>query len=386
MGELPDAADYGDVGSNTFGHTAEAVGGLDLPNLQSLGLGNIIPIQGVPPVDSPRGFYGKMAELSPGKDTTTGHWEIAGVVLDKPFPLYPDGFAPEIIDAFEAAVGRSVIGNCPASGLEMIRRFGPEHVRTGCPIVYTSADSVFQIACHEETVPVDELYHMCLAARRLLVGPHGVARVIARPFAGAPGAFYRTGNRKDFSLEPPYPTLLDRLIESGREVVAIGKIEDIFAGRGITRAIHSVTNAEGVAAALEAITQAGEGLIFANLVDFDTRYAHRNDPRGFAQALEEFDRSIPDILDAMSDDDTLIITADHGCDPTTPGYDHTREYAPILVFRPCVTRGADLGARRTFADIAATILDAMNLPPLSPGASFWPNLRPRDPAGRCFGI
>ena len=375
VGDLPDAAAYGSVGSNTIGHTAEAVGGLNLPNLQAMGLGNIVPINGVPPAKSPSACFGKAAEQSAGMDTTTGHWEMAGIILEHPFPVYPNGFPPEVIREFEAEIGRPVIGNCAASGTEIISRLGREHLKTGHPIIYTSADSVFQIACHADVYSVEELYQICLAARKLLTAPHNVARVIARPFSGKPGAFFRTQDRKDFSLPPPSKTMLDRIRAVGKQVIAVGKIEDIFAGHGITRAIHSGNNWEGISATLEAISAAGSGLIFANLVDFDMQFGHRNDPIGFANALKEFDQSIPAIQAAMRDDDLLIITADHGCDPTTPGTDHSREYAPLLAYRHGVATGSDLGVRSTLADIGATVLDALGVPMGETGTSFWPVVR-----------
>lgn len=357
IGALPDAGRYGDEGSNTLGNLSAAVGGLRVPHLQQLGLGNIGPIKGVPPAAKPVAAWGKMAERSPGKDTTTGHWEIAGVILDRPFPVYPNGFPPEVITAFEQRIGRRVLGNKPASGTAIIEELGAEHMRTGCPIVYTSADSVFQIAAHEEVIPVAELYRMCEIARSILVGEHAVARVIARPFVGQPGSFRRTERRHDFSLPPPRPTLLEALTARGYAVVGIGKIYDIFAGRGITKSIPVKNNAENIRRTIEAVRQMAPGIVFTNLVDFDTLYGHRNDPVGFARALEEFDAALPELMAAVAPDGALFITADHGCDPTTPSTDHSREYVPLLVWGPRLREGVALGVRATFADVAATIAE-----------------------------
>lgn len=370
IGELPDAADYGDAGSNTLAHIAEAVGGLNLPNLAAMGLGNIAPIRGVGPVEAPSACFGKMAERSKGKDTTTGHWELTGIITERPFPTYPNGFPAEVISEFERRTGRRVLGNKVASGTEIIKELGEEHVRTGEPIVYTSADSVFQVACHEDVVPVDQLYAMCRTAREMLVDPHNVQRVIARPFIGEPGAFVRTERRRDFALEPPGETLLDLIVQEGGEVIGIGKIEDIFAGRGVTRAIHTCNNPDGIEATIATIAS-GEGtLVFTNLVDFDMLYGHRNDPQGYAAALSEFDASLPRLLCALKDSDILIITADHGCDPTTASTDHSREHVPLLVCRRGLTRGADLGSRESFADLAATLADLLRITHSFPGTSF----------------
>ncbi|MGB9885901.1 MAG: phosphopentomutase [Moorellales bacterium] len=371
VGALPDADRYGDAEANTLGHVAEAVGGLNLPHLGRLGLGNIVPIRGVRPEPCPRAHYGKMAERSAGKDTTTGHWELMGLVTEQPFPVYPQGFPPEIIEPFEKAIGRRVLGNRPASGTEIIAELGEEHLRTGRPIVYTSADSVFQIAAHEEVISVEELYRYCLLARRLLTGKHAVGRVIARPFLGRPGSFYRTSRRRDFALPPPRPTLLDRLREQGQEVIGIGKIEDIFAGRGLTRAYHTEDNADGMETTVKILRQPFSGLVFTNLVDYDMRYGHRNDPQGYARALEEFDSRLPELLSVLGADDLLIITADHGCDPTTPGTDHTREYVPILACLEASQPGRDLGTRETFADVAATLAEMFGLAAPEVGTSFW---------------
>lgn len=367
-GALPDAAEFGDEGVDTLGHIA-AVTDLHLPNLQQLGLGNLHSIRGVEPVPAPRAAFGKMAEKSRGKDTTTGHWEICGLILDKPFPTYPNGFPPDLIAAFERAIGRRVLGNKVASGTAIIEELGAEHMRTGYPIVYTSADSVFQVAAHEEVIPLDELYRICAIARELLTGPHAVARVIARPFVGRPGNFRRTYNRRDFSLAPPAPTLLDKLKEAGYAVVGIGKIEDIFAGRGLTQAVHTEGNMDGVDKTLDFMGKDMEGLIFTNLVDYDSLYGHRNDPEGYARALMDFDRRVPELLAALSPGDLLVITADHGCDPVSPGTDHTREYVPLLVYGSRVKAGYNLGIRETFADLGATVAEIFGVS-LPVGRSF----------------
>lgn len=356
IGELPDAEDYGDIGSNTLGNTSIAVGGLHLKNMQMLGIGNIADILGTSPLPEGEliGAYGKMMEKSKGKDTTTGHWEIAGIILDKPFPVYPNGFPDELISRFEAEIGRKIIGNKAASGTEIIKELGPEHIKTGKPIIYTSADSVFQIAAHEEVIPLNNLYEICLTARRILQGEHGVSRVIARPFLGENGDYYRTKNRRDFSLEPIGVTVLDKLLMANIPVYGIGKIGDIYAGRGISEAFHTASNIEGIETTIKLIKEKTKGLIFTNLVDFDMLYGHRNDPRGYAQALIEFDNSLSEIMSQMQEDDLLIITADHGCDPTTESTDHSREYVPLLVYgknyKPC-----NLGIRRSFTDVAATL-------------------------------
>lgn len=361
VGELPDADQYGDKGSCTLGNLARAVGGLDLPNLGRLGIGNIIDIEGVPKAACPIAVFGKMAMLAAGKDTTSGHWELTGVTLKKPFPVYPQGFPQEIIELFERKIGRKVLGNKPASGTEIIEELGSLHMKTGYPIVYTSADSVFQIAAHEEIIPVPELYRICRIAREILTGEHAVGRVIARPFVGTPGNFQRTPRRHDFSLEPPRPTLLDRLKENGYEVVAIGKVSDIFAGRGVTKAIPASNNGDICKKALDAYQEIRTGLVFATLVDFDTLYGHRNDTVGFAQALKEFDSFLPDLLDNLEDGSLLAITADHGCDPTTASTDHSREYVPLLLFGPGIIPGS-AGTRSTMADLGATFSSLFGLP------------------------
>lgn len=369
IGALPDASIYGDEGSNTLVNTAKAVGGLQLPHLGQLGLGCIDSILGVPPVDTPQGAYGKMAEHSAGKDTTTGHWEMTGVFLDKPFPVYPHGFPLDVIRSFEEKIQRKTLGNKVASGTVIIEELGEEHVKTGFPIVYTSADSVFQIAAHEEVIPLDDLYHMCLVARELLTGPHAVGRVIARPFVGTPGQFKRTANRRDYSLLPIEKTLLSLLQEAGYPVYAVGKIEDIFAKQGISEAIHTQNNLDGIEKTLAYMQKAPKGLIFANLVDFDMVYGHRNNPQGYAQALEQFDQQLPHIMDAMEEKDLLIITADHGCDPTTASTDHSREYVPLLAYGKQVRPGTSLGIRTTFSDVGATIAQNYGLT-LPHGQSF----------------
>jgi phosphopentomutase len=352
---MPDAASFGDSAEcDTLGNIAR-VRGLRLPNMARLGLGNIRPIAGIAPATQPEGAFGKCALASPGKDTTTGHWEMAGIHLDRPFPLYPKGFPPEIMEEFERRIGRSTLGNKPASGTEIIKELGAKHMRTGSPIVYTSADSVFQVAAHEEVIPLPELYRICETARDILRGPHEVGRVIARPFIGSPGSFTRTSNRHDYAVAPPKGMLLDRLEERGVFVQGVGKIFDVFLGRGITATMKTTSNAEGMAKTLEAAASVDEGLIFANLVDFDMLYGHRNDVEGYGAAIEEFDRWLPEFEAAMRPGDAAILTADHGCDPTTPGTDHTREYVPLLVFGAGVRRGVDLGTRASLSDIGQTV-------------------------------
>ncbi|MFN8877057.1 MAG: phosphopentomutase [Gemmatimonadota bacterium] len=367
IGEAPDAAAYGDTGSNTLGNLARARGGLALPNLQRLGLGNIAPIAGVPPVALPRGAWGTLTPTSAGKDSTTGHWEIAGVRLDRPFPTYPKGFPAEVVAAFAAATGRPVIGNVVGSGTDVLSRFGEEHVRTGAWILYTSADSVFQVAAHEKVVPVAELYEACATARRLLVAPHDVSRVIARPFTGTAGAWVRTANRKDFAIAPPAGTLLDRLAAAGVARHSVGKVDDLFAGRGI-RGVHTTDNAAGVAALLDWLA-VGDGFCFANLVDFDQLYGHRNDAAGFDGALRAFDAAVPGILACLRPEDLLFITADHGNDPTTPGTDHARECVPVLAIGARV-RPVAIGVRATFADLGATVAEWLGVPAGPVGTSF----------------
>ncbi|KXG77535.1 Phosphopentomutase [Fervidicola ferrireducens] len=369
-GELPDAALYGDEGSNTLANTARAVGGLDLPNLQKMGLGNIIEIEGVPPVAEPEASYGKAAERSAGKDTTTGHWEIAGIILEKPFPVYPHGFPPEVMEEFERRIGTKTLGNRPASGTQIINELGEEHMKTGYPIVYTSADSVFQIAAHEEVIPLEKLYEMCMIAREILKGDHAVSRVIARPFVGTPGNFVRTYNRRDFSLKPPQETLLDKVKKAGMDVFAVGKIWDIFAGQGITKEYHTEGNMDGVDKVLQAMDEMERGLVIANLVDYDMLYGHRNDPQGYARALQDFDGRLPEIMEKLKSDDVLILTADHGCDPTTPSTDHSREYVPVLVAGDGIKKGVNLGILSTFSDIGQTVADLLGCEKLPNGRSF----------------
>lgn len=370
IGEAPDAASFGDVGSHTFGNIAQAVGGLNLPNMEAMGLGNIAILDGVKPQLEPTAAYGKMAEVSAGKDTTAGHWEIAGIHLLKPFPVYPNGFPAEVMDEFAKQTGRGWLGNTPASGTVIIDELGKEHLETGKLIVYTSGDSVFQIAAHEEIVPVDELYKYCKMARAILRGKHEVSRVIARPFIGEPGNFTRTPNRHDFSVTPPEPTVLDNLKDAGLMVYAIGKINDIFVGQGITGAISTKSNKDGIDKTIEAIgTRPERGLIFTNLVDFDAKFGHRNNPQGYADALAEFDKNLPAIVDALNDDDMLVITADHGNDPTFPGTDHTREHVPVLIAGAAV-QPVNIGVRSTFADLAATIADIFDVKMPPQGTSF----------------
>lgn len=371
MGALPDAADYGDAGSHTLLHVAEAVNGLRLPNMGRLGLGRLLDLPGVPAVADPRGARARLAERAAGKDSTSGHWELAGVVLDEPFPTYPNGFPGDLLDAWCERTGRGWLGNVAASGTDIIARHGEAHQKTGRWIVYTSADSVFQVAAHMDTVPLEELYEACRVAREMLVGAHGVGRVIARPFVGAPGAYERRGDkRRDFSRLPPEPTLLDRLSEAGHPVVTVGKVDDLFAGRGVTEAIHTKHNAEGEDVLASLARRAGAGLVFANLVDFDQLYGHRNDPRGFARALEQFDGRLEELLTLLRPDELMMITADHGNDPTTPSTDHSREYVPLLIAGPRVKPGVDLGTRETFADVAATLADLFGVTRPRRGKSF----------------
>ncbi len=373
-GELPDATRFGDEGSNTLGNMAKAVGGLRLPNLEALGLGKIIPIKGLSEDVVPRAFYGKMAESSSAKDTTTGHWEITGLITSKPFPTYPNGFPREIIDKFTNAIGRPILGNKPASGTEIIKELGAEHIRTGNPIVYTSADSVFQIAACEAVIPVEELYEMCKTARSILTGEHNVGRVIARPFIVSEGQYIRTERRKDFSIPPPQPTLLDIAKQRGLEVIGVGKIGDIFAHTGLTTELPTGNNQEGIDQTIRCIKEDSRGIIFTNLIDFDMKYGHRNNPEGYARSLEEFDVRLPEILDSLKDDDILSMTADHGCDPTTPSTDHSREYVPLLVYGKALGRVHSLGTRQSFSDLGATIAEALELPPLRHGTSFYKEL------------
>ena len=368
VGEAPDAAAYGDAGSNTLGNVSRAGDGLTLPNLQALGLGNIAPLAGVAPTDVPQGAWGMMQPASAGKDSIAGHWEIAGLHLDRPFPTYPNGFPSEVLDAFSSATGRGVLGNVSASGTDIIDRLGVEHKRTGKWIVYTSADSVFQVAAHEGVVPLKELYAACEIARTQLVAPHDVSRVIARPFLGAAGTYRRTKNRRDYSVVPPGETLLDALAGAGVPRAGVGKVDDLFAGRAL-RSRHTANNAEGIQAILEWLSAPQGGLLFANLVDFDTLYGHRSDVAGFERALRQFDDALPAIRAALREDDLLFITADHGNDPTTGSSDHARECVPLLVTGPQV-RAVPLGVRTTFSDLGATVADYLNISFRGRGTSF----------------
>ena len=363
IGEAPDAADFGDAGSNTLA-AAAASRFFDLPELGRLGLFNIDGVSCRPAAAEPEGSFARMTERSKGKDTTIGHWEIAGVISPRPLPTYPNGFPPEVIEAFRQKTGRGVLCNRPYSGTEVIRDYGREHLETGALIVYTSADSVFQIAAHESIVPPEQLYEYCRIARELLQGEHGVGRVIARPFEGE-WPFVRTPRRHDFSLEPPSETMVDRIKAAGLDVIAVGKIHDIFAGRGDTEHIFTSGNTDGIAQAIALTKRPFHGLCFVNLVDFDMLYGHRNDPDGYARALTEFDRALPQLLAGLGEGDVLMITADHGCDPATPSTDHSREYTPWLIAGPAVRPGVNLGTLPTFADISATVLDAFGLPVLA---------------------
>lgn len=372
IGGLPDADIYGDVGSNTLVNTANCVGGLYLPNLEKLGLGNIDKIKGVSSNINAIGGWGKMLEKSKGKDTTTGHWEIMGLILDKAFPTYPNGFPDEIIKQFVKETGRDILGNYPASGTEIIKALGEEHQKTGKLIVYTSADSVFQIAAHTDIIPLEELYNYSLIARNILKGEHNVARVIARPFIGTPGNYQRdNANRKDFSVSPPRDTVMNYLVNSGKKVLGIGKIENIFNGSGLTQSIHTKDNLDGINHTISAVKESDASLIFTNLVDFDMKYGHRNDPNGMSKALSEFDQKLGILLNVIKPEDFLIITADHGCDPTTISTDHSREYVPLLTYTPKHPESVNLGIRSTFADVGASILDGFDIKIKNfPGNSF----------------
>jgi phosphopentomutase len=368
IGEMPDAEVYGDKGSDTLGNIARQRR-LKLPNLCRLGLANIRPLAGLDPVSEPAGAYGRCALASPGKDTTTGHWEMAGIHLRKPFPLFPRGFPREVMEPFETRIGRHTLGNKAASGTEIIKELGEEHVRTGSPIVYTSADSVFQIAAHEDVIPLFELYKMCEAARDILRGPYEVGRVIARPFVGEPGAFTRTSNRHDYAVPPPRGMLLDQLQARGVEIYSVGKIFDVFLGRGIGEQVKTKTNADGMDKTLRAMDEQDGGLIFVNLVDFDMLYGHRNDVEGYARALEEVDAWLPALDAKLAADDLVILTADHGCDPTTPSTDHSREYVPLLAYGPEARAGVNLGVRGSLSDIGQTVADNFGTTIVT-GASF----------------
>ena len=370
IGEAPDAAEYGDVGSNSIGNVAKVLNGIDLPNMGALGLGNITDIKGVPPTEHPEGGYGKMRPKSAGKDTTQGHWEMMGIYLPKPSPTYPHGFPKEIMQEFEEKIGRGTLANRPASGTEIIKELGEEHIRTGKPIVYTSADSVFQVAVHEDVIPIKELYEICQIARDILQGDHAVGRVIARPFVGdAPENFTRTKNRKDFSREPETDTVLDKLFKAGYDVWSVGKIDDIFAHRGITRKNHTLGNQQSTEITINLLKEPFNGLLFVNLIEFDMIFGHRNDPEGYYQALKKFDDAIPHIKACLTEEDLVLVSADHGVDPTTESTDHSREYVPLLAFGPAV-KGVDLGTRETFADLGATICENFQLEQPLIGKSF----------------
>ena len=380
IGELPDAAAYGDEGSDTIGNISRTVP-LKLPTLRSLGLPRVALVQGMAPIDRARGAYGRMAEQSAGKDSVTGHWELTGVLLEKAFPTFPHGFPPDLMEAFERRTGRGSLGNKAASGTAIIEELGPEHMRTGKPIVYTSADSVFQIAAHEEVIPVRELYRICEIAYELAAEGRGIGRVIARPFVGQPGSFTRTANRRDFALPPVGTTLLDTLKRAGHTVFAVGKIEDLFAGRGITAAVHTKSDDHGMDEIEQAMSAIPAGLIFANLVDSDVQYGHRNDPAGYAANLERFDARLATLLPKLREHDLLIITADHGNDPTTPSTDHAREYVPVFAVGPHVKPDVDLGTRQTFSDLGQTIADVFGVGPLANGTSFLRDILQRGARG-----
>ena len=370
-GEALDAAAYGDVGSNSLGNVARVIGGLNTPNMYELGLGNITDIEGVAKNPNAKGAFGRFQPQSAGKDTVIGHWEMMGVHLAVAFPTYPNGFPPAVLDPFTKAIGRDVLGNKPASGTEILKELGVEHMQTGKPIVYTSADSVFQIAAHEDVIPVPELYKMCETARNILQGEHGVGRVIARPFVGdSPENFKRTHHRKDYPRNPAYPTMMQKLVDAGKDVYSVGKIDDIFNHQGITKKNHVLTNKESLDVTLEMLEDDFEGLMFINLIEFDMIYGHRNDPRGYADALEQFDGYIPEIQKRLKPGDLVIVTGDHGVDPTTPGTDHSREYVPLLAFGPNIKHGVNLGDRGSLGDIAGTLAAMFSLEPQPIGKSF----------------
>ena len=370
-GENPDADAYGDAGASSLEHCAQAIGGLELPNLGQIGLGNITPILGTPPIEHASGAYGRMAEAAAGKDSTTGHWEMTGVVLRKALPTYPHGFPPEVVEPFERAIGHKVIGNKVASGTEIIQELGEEHVRTSRPILYTSADSVFQVAAHQDVIPLEELYRICQVARQMLMsGDHAVGRVIARPFIGTRGHFTRTEHRRDFSLEPLGTTLLDVLKDAGKDVIGLGKIDDLFAGRGLTAHDHTETNQQGMQATLDWLERDFSGLLFVNLVEFDMLWGHRRDSQGYARALREVDSWFARVQQAMRPGDAIFFTADHGVDPTYKGTDHTREHVPLLAYGEPVRAGVNLGVRSTYADLGQTLAEAFGVGPLAAGTSF----------------
>jgi phosphopentomutase len=360
VGGAPDAAAYGDEGSDTLGNVARHVGGLTAPNLGRLGLGHLTAIEGVPPDAAPGTAHGALVERSAGKDTTTGHWEVAGIVLDTAFPLYPDGFPPEVVEPWQKAIGKTALGNRPASGTEIIEELGQEHLKTGNPILYTSGDSVFQVATHVDVVPLEQLYEWCRLAREILRGPHEVGRVIARPFEGKPGAFARRPERRDFSVPPPRPTLLEQTVEAGIPVYGVGKIRDIFVERGLTEATYSESNDDGIDKTIDYLGRPGPSLVVSNLVDFDSKYGHRNDPDGYGKCIEALDRRVPELLGALEGDGVLFLTGDHGCDPTTPPTDHSRERTPCLVSGLGDLPPMDLGERR-FSDLGATIAEVLGV-------------------------
>ncbi|WFB57955.1 phosphopentomutase [Paenibacillus sp. BR1-192] len=376
IGEAPDAADFDDIGSDTLGHIARECGGLNMPNMAALGLSNIREIEGVPATDQPRAYYTKMQEASNGKDTMTGHWEIMGLYIDTPFRVFPDGFPDELIQRIEKKTGRKVIGNKPASGTEIIEELGEEHVKTGALIIYTSADSVLQIAAHEDVVPLKELYEICEFCREItLEDPYMLGRIIARPFIGEAGSFKRTANRHDYALKPFGRTTMNEMKDAGLDVIALGKISDIYDGEGITKAVRTVSNMDGMDKMVQTLDESFKGLSFLNLVDFDAVYGHRRDPKGYGQALEDYDRRLPEVFEKMTENDLLIITADHGNDPTYKGTDHTREYVPLLVYSPRFAEGKELPLRKTFADIGATVADNFGVKLPEHGTSFLNDLK-----------
>lgn len=371
IGELPDADKFGDVGANTIGNIVKSQGDIDMPNMVDMGIGNIDGVDFLEKVDKPAAVFCKCAEISQGKDTTTGHWEMAGIVVDKPFKTFPNGFPKDIIDEFEKQTGRKVVGNKPESGTVILDELGEHQIKTGDVIVYTSADSVFQIAAHEEVIPLEELYNMCKIARKIMSGDNAVARIIARPYIGnKKGDFERTSNRRDYSVDPFKTTVLDNIKGSGLDVIAVGKIEDIFNGKGITEAVHTKNNMDGVDKTLKYIKSNNRGLIYTNLVDFDSKYGHRRDPKGYKKAIEEFDARLPEIIEAMKEDDILIINSDHGNDPTYKGTDHTREYIPVLIYGDRIKKGVNLGVRSSFCDIGSTIADILGVEKTNCGESF----------------
>lgn len=376
IGEAPDAADFGDEGADTLGHIAEATGGINMPNMAGLGLANIRPLKGLEAAEKPSGYYGRMQEASVGKDTMTGHWEIMGLNIDKPFKVYPEGFPDDLIRELEERTGRRVIGNKPASGTVIIDELGPLHMESGDLIVYTSADPVLQIAAHEGVIPIEELYEICEIAREITLKPeYLVGRVIARPFIGEPGNFTRTTNRHDYALKPFGRTVMNELEDSGHDVIAVGKISDIFNGEGVTDAVRTSSNMDGVDKLLEVMNRDFKGLSFTNLVDFDALFGHRRDPEGYGNALAEFDARMPEIMNALREDDLLIITADHGNDPTAPGTDHTREYVPVIMASPRFTEGGELPLQKTFASVGATIADNFGVSMPEFGESYLPFLK-----------